>query len=506
MNFRPAFDAWELWDTWMFPDPDGKQMHLFYLENPVGGHWEWVGHFVTDDMLHWKELEHIRVCREDDSFDCRYIGTGMVFEGPGGEFVMSYTTNLGTNQRISFLHSNDLVHWEKRWPEPQIKPQAPCYVDNPKDAVTGNVPFRDAFIQRIGDNYEALISAQAPNCAPLGSAVIARYRSDGDDLQNWQPLEPLLGPGIGVMAEVPEHFELGGRHYLLWSDSSDTGVLCDTPSRHRAQGTFYAVGDAYEGPYTIPEDNLLIGSGDLSPCQSYVGRIAIFNDEPLLYHHQGFPKPALGFPKRLVQQPDGLLKAGYWNEVEKLHIRRIDADPGMFTEVSDIPIGQWNKAGQDGLEGTSDYGTSLIQLDQELPEDIHLRCQVTAESASRWGITVRDTDQRRAEITGAAVVGDLKHGQWIFGRPMHNWASFVRPVERIHRAPRKGQGYQIDVFVRDIYLEVYVDGLWLLTRVIADYRREGALGFMAEAGHVKFERIRIWELESFAHPYQSPLD
>jgi len=503
MNFRPAFDEWELWDTWMFPDPDGKRMHLFYLENPVGGHWEWVGHFETDDMLHWRELEHIRVCKEDDSFDCRYIGTGMVFEGPDGEFVMSYTANLGTNQQISFLHSKDLDHWEKRWPGPKISPQDPHYLNDHKDAVTGNLAFRDAFIQKVGDSYEALVCAQAPNCAPLGAAVIARYRSDGDNLESWQAAEPLLGPGIGVMAEVPEHFQLGEKHYLLWSDSSETGVSCDTPSRRDAQGTFYAVGDSYEGPYTIPADHLLIGSGDLSPCQSYVGRITTFNGEPLLYHHQGFPKPSLGFPKRLVQQPDGLLKAGYWDDVEKLHVRTIDADPGTFKETCDTQIGRWSTTGQNSLTGASDYGMSLIQLKQELPADIHLRCKVTTESASRWGITVRDTDRRLEEITGAAVVGDLKHGQWIFGKPVHSWTSFVRPIEHICQAPRKNRSYQVDLFVRDIYFEVYIDGLWLLTRVIADYRREGKLGFMVDTGQVKFENIHIWELEPFEHPFKT---
>jgi len=498
MNFRPALDSGELWDTWMYPDPDGKRMHLFFLEKNVDTQ---IGHFVTSDMLHWDEVQHIQVCQEDDGFD--FIGTGMIIEGPGGEFVMNYTAYLGdTSQQIAFMHSKDLVHWERRWPDPIIKPQPPYYEsDHARAAQAGNLPFRDAFIRKVDGNYEALICAQGADYPPLGAAVIARYRSDGDDLRCWQPLEPLLGPGIGVMAEVPEHFQLGDRHYLLWSDASETGILCDTPSRHGAQGTFYAVGDAYEGPYTIPEDNLLIGSGDLSGCQSYVGRITIFGGEPLLYHHQGWPKPSLGFPKRLVRQPDGLLKAGYWSEVEKLHVRKVDADPGGFKEMSATPIGRWRKRGRDGLEGSSACGSSVIHLKRELPADMHLRCQVTAESAVRWGITVRDTERRREEITGAAVVGDLKHGQWIFGRPVHDWASYVRPVERVHQAPRRNQGYRVDLFVRDIYLEVYIDGLWLFTRVIADYRREGKLGFMVDTGSVSFENIQIWELEPFEHPF-----
>ena len=500
MNFRPALDGGELWDTWMFPDPDGKRMHFFYLEKHVDTQ---IGHFVTDDMLHWREVQHIQVCKEGDPF--YFIGTGMIVEGPDDEFVMNYTAYLGeTDQQISFMHSKDLVHWERRWPEPIIKPQPPYYENDGKKAVqAGNLPFRDAFIQKVGDSYEALICAQSPGYAPLGAAVIARYRSDGDNLQSWQPLEPLLGPGIGVMAEVPEHFRVGDKHYLLWSDASETGILCDTPSRHGAQGTFYAVGDSYEGPYTIPEDNLLIGSGDLSWCQSYVGRITTFKGEQLLYHHQGFPKPSLGFPKRLVQQPDGLLKAGYWDDVEELHGRTIDLDLGNFKETCDIQIGQWNTTGQDGLAGASDCGTSLIQLNQELPADIHLRCSVTAESASRWGITVRDTDQGMQDITGAALVGDLKHGQWIFGKPVHNWTSFVRPIERIHEAPQKNQAYRVDLFVRDIYLEVYIDGIWLFTRIIADYRREGKVGFMIDTGQVKFESIHVWELEPFEHPFET---
>ena len=499
MNYRPDPKSWCLWDTWMFPDPDGQRMHFFFLANRPDGGWEWAGHYLSRDLLHWEEAPGVRVCREEDSYDARWIGTGMVFRGPADEYLMSYTANLNTISRIGFLHSKDLMHWEKRWQQPCIESQLPHYQPDPKRS-PGLVAFRDAFVHKVGDDYEALICAQGAHNEPMDSGVIARYRSKGDDLTNWEPLPPLLESGAGLMAEVPEAFQIGDKHYLLWSNASHAGVVLDTASRRLTHGTYYAVADAYEGPYRLPPDNLLIGGGDDIRGQSYVGRITRWQGETLLYHHQCHPDPCLGLPKRVIQGPDGSLKTGYWEGVEKLHTRRLDLDVQAFTELTEIPCGNWERIGRNAIRGSNKVHGSQILLDGEVPDDLHLRCNVSVDSAARWAITVRDSPEYYQKIKGLALQADFKHGHWLLGEVTHFMTSCVNPIEHVLQSP--GRSCRVDILVRDIYCEIYIDGVWMFTYSAPNHRRGGRIGFLVDGGAAAFENIEIWSLESMEYPYK----
>ncbi len=498
MNYRPDPKSWCLWDTWMFPDPDGERMHFFFLANRPDGGWEWAGHYLSEDLLHWQEGPAVRVCSDQDSYDARWIGTGMVFQGPADEYLLSYTANLNTISKISFLHSKDLMHWEKRWPEPCIESQLPYYQPDPKKS-PGLVAFRDGFVHKVGNNYEALICAQGTENEPMDSGVIARYRSKGDDLQNWEALPPLLSGGIGLMAEVPEAFQIGDKHYLLWSNASHVGVVLDTTSRRLAFGTFYAVADSYEGPYVIPQDNLLIGNGDSVRGQSYVGRITNWQGQTLLYNHQCHPEPCLGLPKTIVQEPDGSLQAGYWTGIEKLHVRSLDVDFQKFTELTEVPCGQWDRIDQNSLKGSNNLHGSQILLDEQMPNDLHIRCNVSVEAAARWAITFRDGPEYYQKIKGLALQADFKHGHWLLGETAHYMTSCVNPIERIYQTP--GQSCRVDILVRDIYCEIYIDGFWKFTFSAPNHRRDGQIGFLIDSGTVTFESIEIWQLEAMEYPY-----
>jgi hypothetical protein len=145
-------------------------------------------------------------------------------------------------------------------------------------------------------------------------------------------------------------------------------------------------------------------------------------------------------------------------------------------------------------------GGSLILLDEPVPGDYHLRCHVTAVSATKWGITLRDSAGEGAE-QGIAFQADLEHGEWQFGTPVHRWCSRIDPVEVIRTPPQRGQRYQVDLLLRDIYFEAYVDGIWLFTRVIPHCAREGRLGFFVHEGEARFEAIEAWQLEPMTNTY-----
>jgi beta-fructofuranosidase len=509
MNYRPKADNLILWDTWMFRDPDGKRMHLFYLANLPKGHWEWVGHAVSEDLVHWEDMPNIQVRCPGDSYDVGVIGTGMVFEHRPGEYMMSYTAHLDSDrQQISFLHSNDLIKWEKKWPEPVFAAEPPYY-ETDKTRCISSPAFRDAYIHKVGEHFEALVGANLTAGPVLLRGGIARYRSLNDQLDKWKALPQLIGPNITALMEVPEHFQLGSKHYLIWSTSSSLGVECDTPTRRSCSGTFYAVSDNYDGPYCIPEDNLLIGAG--GAIQSYVGRTIEWQGERLLYHHMAGPYPSSGMPKRVIQNEDGTLKLGYWPGIESIHAEAIDIPLNKLDiQGENMGAGTWISTSSSSLTGSIDGGGSLALAGLE-HQDIHLRCKVTAD-ATRFAVVLRDpgqfTDREnniRTTHAGLALQGDIKHGEWNFGKPCHSWCSHISPIETIYEAPLPNRTYQLDLIARDIYFEVYIDGIWKFTRIVSDKSPKGRVGFYVEAGSVRFDEIHAWQLEPMSQPYPENL-
>jgi hypothetical protein len=509
MNYRPDITKLLLWDTWMFSDPDGRRMHLYFLANKPDQMWEWAGHAVSEDLVHWEELPAIQVCRPEDTFNAAPIGTGMVFAAPGGGYMMSYTANLGKPQGIGFLHSTDLIHWEKRWQEPCIYAQAPWYETDGTRCICNPPAFRDAFIHKVGDHYEALIAAQTTTGPVSRRGCVARYKSTDPELRRWEPMAPLIGPGVTALMEVPEHFQIGSKHYLLWSNASWLALTCDTKSRRQCTGTFYAIADSYEGPYHVPQNNLLIGCGQTS--NAYVGRVIQWKGEPLLYHQNWWPSVATGLPKRIVQEKDGTLKIMYWPGLEQIHTDEVPLPLDQIVLQGEfLGVGEWKKTGSAGVRVSSDGGSTLALVPGEL-QDIHLRCSVTVKSGLRFAITLRDmghANKRKEgdpkDKKGVAIQGDLQYGQWHFGTVEHSWASRIDLNEVVYEAPQAGKTYQLDLFVRDIYFEAYVDGVWKFTWNIHDKARRGGVGFYIEDGAATFENIRVWNLEPINHPFLEP--
>jgi len=100
-----------------------SEYHLFYLiaqqdQNDfikrVSTSW---GHFVSTDILNWKELPiALEPSGKDGSPDKSACWTGSVIE-KDGIFNLFYTggyfDNVGFRQTICHAHSKDLIHWKK---------------------------------------------------------------------------------------------------------------------------------------------------------------------------------------------------------------------------------------------------------------------------------------------------------------------------------------------------------------------------------------------------------
>jgi len=490
----------------MFNEPQSQQMHLFYLANKPKKPWEWVGHAVSKDLVHWEELPPIQVRRPDDIYDVETVGTGMVFPVEDGGYIMSYTANLeGPRQGIGFMRSDDLINWEKYEAKPVIYAQPPYYETDQSKTPFNCPAFRDAYIHRVDDHYEALIAARSTSGEPLVRACVARYRCDDPELREWEPLPPLIGPDVAMLMEVPEHFQIDEKHYVLWTNTTSHGVRCAVPSRGNTSGTYYAVSDCYEGPYIPPEENMLIGSGAwlserLGFWDACVGRTICWQGERLLYHHWAM-KASLGIPKIISQKSDGTLQVGYWPGLEGIHQNEINLPLSTIkAQARKLAVGKWKLIGENTVRGSINRGLSIGVIKEGISADLHLRCNIVNESACRVGITLRDPVPPFSPPWGIAIQADFEGGAWQFGQSRHAHCCYIMPSESVVSPLEYGKSYQLDLIVRDIYFEAYVDGVWKFSRTIDKDAKEGGIGFFVEDGSAVFENIRAWKLEPMSHP------
>ena len=58
--------------------------------------------------------------------------------------------------------------------------------------------------------------------------------------------------------------------------------------------------------------------------------------------------------------------------------------------------------------------------------------------------------------------------------------SCVNPIEHVLQSP--GRSCRVDILVRDIYCEIYIDGVWMFTYSAPNDLRVGRMGFLVDGG------------------------
>jgi sialate O-acetylesterase len=271
-----------MWDAWIFCE--GDEAHLFYLRSEVGRRWNSIGHAVSKDMVHWRELPPIPTQGPEGSWDHALTLTGCTVKH-GDTYYLFYGA-ANRSQQIGLMTSKNLIDWEKCPGNPVSESGGPHYGDG--------FDWRDlsAFYDAGHKQWHGVLCARArsdgtdaagvPNRRPdakHGQPAIGHLVSS--DLIHWEQRPPLFTSWRWGNLEVPIPFTLDGRHYLLFSHG---GALPDTSGRKRAGGTFYLMADSFDGPYRVPEEPLLLGWGR-DQLDNYVGRVVMHQGELLLYHH-----------------------------------------------------------------------------------------------------------------------------------------------------------------------------------------------------------------------------
>ena len=281
--------------------------HLFYQSNPHGpffNHIHW-GHWVSEDMLRWRELP-LAIRPGNDDLAPDGIASGSATLDGNGHPVLYFTALNGAaspGQRIAMarpdaLTDPDLVRWN---PHP-----APVNVQQSGQGLFGE--FRDPFVFK--DPTETRWYQFVTSGIPGGSGTALVY--DSVDLLEWTYRGPLFSvdieqyPQVGRVWELPVMLPLGpgsdgrDRHILMINAAGGgkldvyywIGVWNSTSYRFTPDRGAPQVLDLGEGFFTGPSGFVDTSGGTARPIVFSIAqgvRVAMVDATAGWAHNGGLP-------------------------------------------------------------------------------------------------------------------------------------------------------------------------------------------------------------------------
>lgn len=214
--------------------------HIFSLTPPKGTtvyparlRTSW-SHTISDDLVHWQEVETALYPGEGSEPDACGVWTGAALFA-GGQYHIFYTgynPHIHFEQSICHATSADGLQWKK-------DPLNPIIV--PDEALYEVVDWRDPYVFYNEDDrcYWMLISGRIKQGPPSRRGVIVLYRSQ--DLTTWAYYGPIYQPYHTNCPECAEMYKLGDNWYLSYSRFSEF------------VNTIYRVAKSPFGPWRTPK-------------------------------------------------------------------------------------------------------------------------------------------------------------------------------------------------------------------------------------------------------------
>jgi len=465
--YIPQRGEW-MWDTWVMQD--GADYHLFYLSKDGG-----LGRAVSPDLIHWKQLPMIPNLAKPGDWDEK----GMLLTGSTVKYNGKYYISYGSKhpEPLGLLVSDDLMNW-KRVGDPVLPAKEP-YQGDWRDLSNYWNPGKNLWDGYLCGRYKGL-----PCVAHVSSP----------DLLHWSHHEPLFvteqytrdNNGF-VEFEVPEYFELDGKYYISFSSIRSRKNL--TSGREDAAGTWYLMADKKEGPYRVPTNPLLMGTG-MGRIDHYVGRTITNKGKRLMYCQNwgDFVGCNWSTPKLIKTEPNHELYLSYWPELDVLKKARIFAAPSL------------------AVKSDADKRYKIHDLEGVKASDFMLTCDLAITSAKSCTITWRSQlplapPQCEKTLTYGLRI-EPKEGQFslvqvypklLFGGNTYN----TMLNDRYTNKDLCGGGkMKLRLLVRNNRSEVYINDRWIFNVGFRDLLAEGGFSILAESGEVNLSNLEIHDLEA----------
>jgi beta-fructofuranosidase len=499
MNYHPK--GMQMWDAWYW-QKDGE-VHVFHLQRLRPGSQrselesDSIGHAVSKDLIDWEEKPIVLSPGEPGSLDDMCLFTGCTFEN-NGKYYMYYTMRCsedqGRKQRMGLATSGDLYAWKKYENNPVFVPDSKyyCSFDNP--AENGIVDCRDMIIVKDpdGDGFYGFYAARVPSDEMPEGAVIACAYSN--DLVHWEQRKPVFQPDKYTIIEVPDIFYLDGKWYLLLLCNNEYGNRDLFQEEQLTMGTIYAVADHIEGPYTEPDDNILIGSTSYSGLSC---RTLMFEGKRYVMYTSTERNPevdsgavnmgVLSTPKEL-KVVDGKLRAVYSDRIEK-KINGILLDKAGYMDTIDCRLlyatsGKWNIS-EDAITGEIRTAWTRYTF-QSRGRSFIYSADITVYHGAGAGLGFKMSEDG---YNGCIFMLDYNKKLLQFlGIPN------MRVIESRKIDLEYGKSYRVKVVSKDKFLEFYINDI-LYMQCVHYFSREGHLGLIIDRSKAEFKSIKAVSLD-----------
>lgn len=490
MLFRPKEK--EMWDTTLYEE--NGTYHLFYLSQGN------IGHATTRDFVTFEEHEDI--CGFGG--EGRWNQTGVPLTGCLQKVGESYKMLLGSiepkehKQVYGLYESCDLYNWTEYENNPVLMSDGIIYAKtvSPRD---GNMftAWRDPLVYEEKDGwYYICMCARTPRFDhSTTGALVANLRTR--DFKSFEYLPPLDNVGDKVKyAECPDCFTLDGHRYITFLDHSWGGTRVHTSTRSDTAGTYYKVYNENTRRFEWLPDCLLIGASGDRQC-SWAARSTMAEGKRLLYHHITAKRVGFAFPKEVKADSDGSLSLMYFDKMDNLL-----GESARLTNIGvENDLGVWSK--KDNLyEGLClGWGSALTVCENET--DICVSVTTSMEKGARAGVALRANEKDPEYENGICVYFDYEKQQVCMEelgyRKFEGYGHFhfdvvnggtVRNPDFKHMKLEYGKSYELKIFARNEFYEVYVNNVWVMTKAYEEVKTSGKVQLFTERAKADF-RVSI---------------
>ncbi len=360
-------------DTMPFVTEDGNlEIYYLYDTDHNGQGYHPIYRYVTDDLVGYQDdgkvLDYGMMSDPDPA-----LGTGSVMQDQNGLYHMFYTghndSGNGGKGKECVMHatSTDRQTWTKQPDDTFFAPENYSTDD-----------FRDpeVFWMESDQCYWMLIAARDY----LRGGVVAKYTSS--DLKTWDFQGPIFAPMAQYMLECPDLFCIGDTWYLTYSWDCVT---------------YYAIGDTMNGPFTVPEDNILAGQGltEGNGFLFYAAKTAELNGEYYLCGWIG--RPGVSGDSGFYQWAGSVMNHKLIQHADKtLGVDVPDGYADYFTREKDFRAAK--------KEGDVKISSNTVTLSDESdgyaladlgtrPATMLLECDVTMGALGRAGFAFGGTEE-----------------------------------------------------------------------------------------------------------------